>query len=234
MSLFPHLTPRETLRFFGKLQRIPRERDDEVLALVGLSEFQNQRVGSFSKGMTQRLGFAISLLSQAPLLILDEPTSGLDPFWAIQCKQIIRQLNQDGVTIIFASHALSEVEEMVDRVCVMSEGEIITLGSVKELKQNAGDSVKVRALFDPQISTDELGSRLKYPLSIEKGWHVVSCRYEDKLEVVRVIQTYEQLKDLEIKEITLEDIYHNLYDNRESGTDKHMPNGSVGVPKGTV
>jgi len=215
MSLFPHLSARETLRFFGRLQRIPKEREDEVLSLVGLSDYQNQKVGSFSKGMSQRLGFALSLLPQAPLLILDEPTSGMDPFWAIQCKQIIKQLNQDGATIIFASHVLSEVEEMVDRVCVMNEGEIIALGSVKELKQNASDRVKVKALFDPDISTDELSSKIEHPMSIEKGWHVISCKYEDKLEVMRTVQAYEQLKDIEIKEITLEDIYHNLYDKND-------------------
>ena len=219
MSLFPHLTARETLRFFGKLQRTEREREDEMLSLLGLSDFQNQKVGSFSKGMSQRLGFAISLLPQAPLLILDEPTSGMDPFWAIQCKQIIKQLNQDGTTIIFASHVLSEVEEMVDRLCVMNEGEIIALGSVKELKKNASDRVRVKALFDPDISTEELSSKLKHPLDTEKGWHVISCRYEDKLDVIKTVQSYEQLKDIEIKEITLEDIYHNLYDGNENESD---------------
>lgn len=99
MSLYPNLTAGETLHFFSRLQRISRNRCDEVLDVVGLLEFKDKKIGGFSKGMRQRLGLAVALLDKAPLLILDEPTSGLDPYWASRFKEIIRRKKRKGTSI---------------------------------------------------------------------------------------------------------------------------------------
>jgi ABC-2 type transport system ATP-binding protein/Cu-processing system ATP-binding protein len=221
MALFPHLSASETLRFFARLQKLPDSRVDELLKLVELSELGKQKVGSFSKGMTQRLGLAIALLPDSPLLILDEPTSGLDPLWVIKSKKIINQLNESGKTIIFTSHILSEVEELVDRVGIMREGDLIALGSVKELKRGGANKVRVKAFFEPEVSADELKARLDYPITSEKGWQVVSCSYENKLEVIDKISSFEQLGDMEILEITLEDIYHSIYQQKGGCDHEH-------------
>lgn len=214
MSLYPHLTAKETLHFFAKLQKIPEGNEDEVLEIVGLTDYKNQKVGDFSKGMTQRIGFAIALLPKSSLLILDEPTSGLDPFWAIQFKKVIKRLNDQGTTIIFASHILSEVEDLADRVGIMSDGEIVALGGIQELKRNAANEVRIKASFLGSIDKAHFRNQLNYSIERQKDSYIVSCKYEEKLTVLKALQSYEQLYDIEIKEISLEDVYQEILNRR--------------------
>ena len=214
MSLYPHLTAKETLHFFAELQNISEKNEDEVLEIVGLSDYKNLKVGDFSKGMTQRIGFAIALLPKSPLLILDEPTSGLDPFWAIQFKKVIKHLNEEGTTIIFASHILSEVEDLADRVGIMSDGELVALGSIQELKRNAKDNVKIKISFSEMQDLSILASKLRYPIEAQKGAYSLTCNYEKKIEALKALQMFENIKDIEIKEITLEDIYQEILTKR--------------------
>ncbi len=214
MALYPHLTAKETLHFFAELQNIPEKNEDEVLEIVGLSDYKNQKVGDFSKGMTQRIGFAIALLPKSPLLILDEPTSGLDPFWAIQFKKVIKHLNEEGTTIIFASHILSEVEDLADRVGIMSDGELAALGSIQDLKRNAKDEVRIKVSFNGSQDLVGLTSKLNYPIQVQKDAYILSCSYNEKLKALKALQTFENVKDIEIKEITLEDIYQEILTKR--------------------
>lgn len=214
MALYPHLTAKETLHFFAELQNIPEKNEAEVLEIVGLSDYKNQKVGDFSKGMTQRIGFAIALLPKSPLLILDEPTSGLDPFWAIQFKKVIKHLNEEGTTIIFASHILSEVEDLADRVGIMSDGELAALGSIQDLKRNAKDEVRIKVSFNGSQDLIGLTSILNYPIQAQKDAYILSCSYNEKLKALKALQTFENVKDIEIKEITLEDIYQEILTKR--------------------
>ncbi|WP_374724260.1 ABC transporter ATP-binding protein [Calidifontibacillus erzurumensis] len=224
MSLYPHLTAKETVHFFAELQNLPKKNEDEVLEIVGLSEYKHQKVGNFSKGMTQRMGFAIALLPKSPLLILDEPTSGLDPFWAIQFKKVIKHLNEEGTTIIFASHILSEVEDLADRVGIMSDGELVALGSIPELKKNAKDEVKIKVLFYKPISFSEFKSKLPNSIETQKDTYIISCKYDDKINVLKALQTFGNIKDIEIKEITLEDIYQEILNKRYELLDEEGEN----------
>ncbi|HHY74030.1 MAG TPA: ABC transporter ATP-binding protein, partial [Bacillus bacterium] len=214
MALYPHLTAKETLHFFAELQKIPEKNEDEVLEIVGLSDHRNQKVGDFSKGMTQRIGFAIALLPKSPLLILDEPTSGLDPFWAIQFKNVMKKLNEEGTTIIFASHILSEVEDLANRVGIISDGEIVALGSIPQLKRKAKNEVKIKVSFHQPIDETEFREKFNYPIESQKGFYIISCKYDEKLSVLKALQSYEDVKDIEVKEITLEDIYQEILTNR--------------------
>ncbi|MEC1773327.1 ABC transporter ATP-binding protein, partial [Schinkia azotoformans] len=214
MALYPHLTAKETLHFFAELQKISEKNEDEVLEIVGLSDYKNQKVGDFSKGMTQRIGFAIALLPKSPLLILDEPTSGLDPFWAIQFKKVIKHLNEEGTTIVFASHILSEVEDLADRVGIMSDGELVALGNIQDLKRNAKDEVKIKVSFKGIQDAAELTNKLSYPIEVQKDSYIVSCKYDEKLAVLKTLQSFENIKDIEMKEVTLEDIYQEILTNR--------------------
>lgn len=214
MALYPHLTAKETLHFFAELQNIPEKNEDEVLEIVGLSEYRNQRVGDFSKGMTQRIGFAIALLPKSPLLILDEPTSGLDPYWAIQFKKVLKHLNEEGTTIIFASHILSEVEDLADRVGIMSDGELVALGNIQDLKRNAKDEVKIKVSFNGIQDFSELASKINYPIDVQKDSYIISCTYNGKLEALKALHEFENIKDIEIKEISLEEIYQEILTKR--------------------
>jgi ABC-2 type transport system ATP-binding protein/Cu-processing system ATP-binding protein len=210
MSLFPHLNAKETLHFFAQLQKVPEKREDEVLELVGLSEYRNEKVGNFSKGMTQRIGFAIALLPQTPLLILDEPTSGLDSFWSIQFKKIIKKLNEQGTTIIFASHILSEIEDLADRVAIVSNGELIALGTIPQLKSNVVNEIKIVVSFAEPIHSQELQDYLNCPVTVQKDGYQITCKREDKLRILSSIQGFGELIDFEVQEISLEDIYQEI------------------------
>src|SRR5919202_5916946 len=131
------LSAREVLRLHCALAGIPHERRareiGEALATVGLATRANDRVGTFSKGMQQRLGLGVALLGRPELVLLDEPTSALDPVGRHDVREIIRELKQRGTTVFLNSHLLSEVEQVCDRVAVVDHGRVIATGPLAEL-----------------------------------------------------------------------------------------------------
>jgi ABC-2 type transport system ATP-binding protein len=135
--LYRYLNSRETLEFFGNLFELPkekrRERTDQLLEMVGLSQTQRRAVGEFSKGMQRRIGLAQALINDPALVILDEPTSGLDPIGCREVKDLIKTLAQRGKTVILSSHLLSDVEDVCDRVVIYYGGKIQAIGTLGEL-----------------------------------------------------------------------------------------------------
>jgi ABC-2 type transport system ATP-binding protein len=141
------LTAREVLAFHCDLARVPRsswkEEIAEALATVGLSGRADDRCGTFSKGMQQRLGLGVALLGKPELVFLDEPTSALDPVGRHDVREITRRLRERGTTVFLNSHLLSEVEMVCDRVAVVDHGRVIALGTIHDLLRGA-DMVRVR------------------------------------------------------------------------------------------
>ncbi len=131
------LTGAETLRFFGRLCGLSgrglEERVRELLALVGLENASDRRLGGYSKGMLQRIGLAQSLVQSPRLVILDEPTAGVDPAGARQIKDLILGLKREGITVLLCSHLLSQVQEVCDRIGIMNKGGLVREGSLDEL-----------------------------------------------------------------------------------------------------
>ncbi|MEO8745800.1 MAG: ABC transporter ATP-binding protein [Candidatus Dormiibacterota bacterium] len=140
------LSAREVLALHCELAPLPRSswRDEITTALdtVGLTERADDRVGTFSKGMQQRLGLGASLLGEPELIFLDEPTSALDPVGRHDVREIIRGLASRGTAVFLNSHLLSEVEQVCDRVAVVDHGRVIASGTMDELL--SGTAVKVR------------------------------------------------------------------------------------------
>jgi ABC-2 type transport system ATP-binding protein len=135
---FPsYLTGEGTLRLFGSLAGIPpgtlKRRIPELLELVGLADRAHDRVGRYSKGMTQRLGLAGALLDEPEVLFLDEPTDGVDPVGRRQIRDILLATRATGTTIFINSHLLSEVERTCDRVAILHRGRVIREGTVESL-----------------------------------------------------------------------------------------------------
>ncbi len=141
---FPdQMTGLEVLRFLGKLQNVSNDKVLQLLDDVGLANEGNKKVRNYSKGMKQRLSFAQSLLSDAPLYILDEPTNGLDPYWVKMWKERIIQERAKGRTIIFSTHILSIVEEIADQVVFLHQGEKLVSGSVEDvIQKHQGNSLE--------------------------------------------------------------------------------------------
>jgi ABC-2 type transport system ATP-binding protein len=131
------LTAREVLSLHCALAGVSRTRRsgaiDDSLELVGLTARCDDRVGSFSKGMQQRLGLAVALVAQPEIVFLDEPTSALDPLGRRDVREVLRSLKGRGATVFLNSHMLSEVEQVCDRVAVVDRGRVIALGTISDL-----------------------------------------------------------------------------------------------------
>src|SRR6266513_5296896 len=121
---YKYLTAEETLRFFGKLCRLHgvrlRKKIDEMLDLVGLTDARNRRLGTYSKGMLQRIGLAQALINEPRLVVLDEPTAGVDPAGSRDIRNLIVDLNGTGVTVLLSSHLLAQAQEICDRVGILA------------------------------------------------------------------------------------------------------------------
>jgi ABC-2 type transport system ATP-binding protein len=131
-SLYPNLTVRESLAVFGGYYSRPRP-PDEVIELVGLREKADARVKSLSGGQKRRLDLGLALVGEPELIFLDEPTTGFDPAARRAAWQTIRDLRTLGKTVLLTTHYLDEAEQLSDRVAVLREGEIVTLGAPAEL-----------------------------------------------------------------------------------------------------
>ncbi|HXJ55678.1 MAG TPA: ABC transporter ATP-binding protein [Verrucomicrobiae bacterium] len=135
--LYRYLNSHETLDFFGNLFHLAsdqrRERAEQLLEMVGLTQTRTRPVGEFSKGMQRRIGLAQALINDPELVILDEPTAGLDPIGCREVKDLILTLARRGKTVILSSHLLADVEDVCDRVVIYYGGKVQALGTLKEL-----------------------------------------------------------------------------------------------------
>ncbi|ADE55662.1 ABC transporter ATP-binding protein [Coraliomargarita akajimensis] len=148
---YRYLSGRELVRFYAKVCGVPRaqmrSRVDEVIELVNMTEAANRRVGTYSKGMLQRIGLAQALVHDPRLVILDEPTAGVDPLGSAAIAQIIRELKAQGKTVLVSSHLLAQIEGLCDRVAILHRGRLIREGTVDSLLQDqAAESLVVEGL----------------------------------------------------------------------------------------
>ncbi len=120
--LYANLSAEENLKVRATMLGLPQARIAEVLEIVGLKNTGRKRAGQFSLGMKQRLGIALALLNRPKLLILDEPTNGLDPVGMKELRALIRSFPEQGMTVILSSHILREVEQVADRIGILSGG----------------------------------------------------------------------------------------------------------------
>ena len=141
-DFYRYLTARELVAFYAQLSGIRRpgleSRVDDVIAAVGLTHARDRQIGSFSKGMLQRIGIAQAIVHDPELLILDEPTAGVDPVAAGVIGQLLRQLKAAGKTIVITSHLLGEMEALCDRVAILAQGRLKVEGSVERLTAGGG------------------------------------------------------------------------------------------------
>lgn len=137
IALYPEFTGKENLVFFARLYRVPpkerAERIAEVLSIVGLTDRASDKVEKYSGGMKRRLNIACALLHKPKLLIMDEPTVGIDPQSRNHILEMVKRLNNQGMSILYTSHYMEEVETLCDRIAIMDEGSIIAEGTKQEL-----------------------------------------------------------------------------------------------------
>jgi Cu-processing system ATP-binding protein len=127
------LTGREVLEFYRKLRGAPASRTDDALRLASLNGSAARTVGTYSGGMVQRLGLAVAVLPDAPLLLLDEPTAALDPDGLCAFYGLVEERRRAGKTVLFTSHQLGDVEQLADRIAILVEGRLVALLTAGDL-----------------------------------------------------------------------------------------------------
>ena len=208
----PWLTAREVLLLHCELAGVDRaawsREIEDALAVVGLQDRGSSRVGTFSKGMQQRLGLGVALLGDPELVLLDEPTSALDPVGRHDVREIIRGLRDRGVTVFLNSHLLSEVEQVCDRVAVVDRGKVIAEGTLDELLRS--DTVRIRVSGLPRGAKDQLAP---FGAIDEDGdWLVVRGVDADRVPdlVAHVVGLGGRVHAVEPRHETLEDRFLRL------------------------
>src|SRR5436190_17560475 len=134
---YKFLTGAETLRFFGRLCGMTgatlKSRVNDLLDLVGLDKARDRRLGTYSKGMLQRVGLAQALIHDPRLVVLDEPTAGVDPAGSREIRDLILDLKRRGITVLLSSHLLAQAQEICDRVGILADGVLVCQGHLQEL-----------------------------------------------------------------------------------------------------
>jgi len=182
-SLYGHLRANENLEVYREIYGASKARLAEVLKIVGLENTGKKKVKQFSLGMKQRLSVALALLPSPELLILDEPANGLDPTGIIELRELVKKLNkEEGMTILMSSHQLSEIEKMVNRIGIISKGEMIFQGSMKELKQLQTKQSKLLI----HTSDDETALQILKANEPELIEGVISVSYQDEQEIAKM------------------------------------------------
>ena len=211
------LSAREVLALHCELAPLPRSSwDDEItsaLETVGLSDRATDRVGTFSKGMQQRLGLATALVGEPELVFLDEPTSALDPVGRHDVREIIRGLASRGTAVFLNSHLLSEVEQLCDRVAVVDHGRVIASGTMDELL--GGTAVKVRV---SGLSAGDIGKLSSFGDVDDEGDQLTFTKLKPERVpdlVSEIVALGGRVYEVAPRHQTLEDRFLQLLDEEE-------------------
>lgn len=161
------LTGREVLDFYRKLRRLPASRVDDALHLASLNGSAGRTVGTYSGGMVQRLGLAVAVLPDAPVLLLDEPTAALDPDGLCAFYGLVETRRREGKTVLFSSHQLGDVEPLADRIGILVDGKLVALLSAGELATRLAERgvMRVRIPVRPAGLLDKIR-----PVAPEASW----------------------------------------------------------------
>lgn len=148
IALYPTLSAKENLYFWGKMYGLSgsliKKRVKEILDIVGLTDRAKDRIDTYSGGMKRRINIAAGLIHRPKVIMLDEPTVGIDPQTRINILETVANLNKLGMTIIYTSHYMEEVEMLCNRIAVMDEGRIIAMGTKNELRLLVGGKDTIR------------------------------------------------------------------------------------------
>jgi ABC-type multidrug transport system ATPase subunit len=206
------LSTEEVLSFYCALRRLPKTRIDEVLhrSHFKFDGFYEKRVSELSGGMIQRLGLAVACLPDAPVLLLDEPTVSLDPEGAIEFRKFLKSLKTEGKTIIFASHVLTDVEQLADRVAIMVDGKLVALESVSNLREDLSRSGRMRItlrVIDAKFIevAKQAGATA---IEAEEADLLISSKAEDRHAILNALKNSgAEIIRFSTEESALEDIY---------------------------
>jgi len=224
VGFYEDLTAWENLDYTAALNGIPRDaasrKINELLGMVGLSEVGEQKVGTFSHGMKQRLGIADVMIKDPKVAFFDEPTSGIDPEGIEQVLNLIANMAKQNVTIVLSSHQLHQVQKICSRVGILSKGHLVAEGSIDQLGREAIAGGKFRIELQVSEPTRKLINsikKIKGVSNVESSGDqlLISCDEDLRPKIARaVVDSDSLLVQMKIEEYGLDDIYMKYF--RES------------------
>lgn len=221
VSLYPTLSAQENLVFFGEMYGLTgsklREKVDDVLEVVGLKDRRKEAINKYSGGMKRRINIAVGLLPSPKLLILDEPTVGVDPQSRTNILETLKELNKKGLTILYTSHYMEEVEFLCHRIAIMDLGKIIAIGSLNELRLLVGERDLLRISTANEISKDLVETVKKIPdvseaRVLDESIEILTLHGRKLLpQIIEIFtDTGVKIKSVEVKEPNLESVFLHL------------------------
>jgi ABC-2 type transport system ATP-binding protein len=218
LALYGDLTARESLQFFGELYGLRgaelRERVKSILAAVALEDKANDRVNTFSGGMKRRLNMGAALVHRPLLLLLDEPTVGVDPQSRNHIFEEVRRLNAAGVTILYISHYMEEVQALCPRVGIMDHGRLVACAETAELLRRLNGLIRINVPRVTSVLRERLAELPDSSLSVaDESALELNCR-DVKATLVRLVAILNELQveliSLETEEPNLERVFLHL------------------------
>lgn len=219
IALYEDLNAIENLKFWASLYKLKGDklssRMATLLELAGLTERAKDRVKTYSSGMKRRLNMIAGLLHQPKLLLLDEPTIGIDPQARYKMLETVRQIANEGTTVLYTTHYLDEVENLCDRLAIMDHGQILALGTIKDIKQIVGENtlIKIEGKFD-SAKVDKLTQTFEFLKveSLKEGQAVFSLPNKNSTGQIieEIIKQGFSIDNLSIKEPSLDSVFIKL------------------------
>ena len=224
VGFYENLTARENLRFIADLNNIPEKevdaKADELLKAVGIIDVADDKVGTFSRGMKQRLGIADVLIKSPKLAILDEPTAGLDPDGILHITELIAGLPKRGTSVILSSHQLYQVQKVCQSIAIIAKGKLVVQGSIAELGKKAAAG-RCEIEVETKQPTSELVDnirKLETVTSVDvNGDTLLVCADTDlRPDLAKlVVQSNLPLVQMKIQQLNLDDIYMKYFHEKE-------------------
>jgi linearmycin/streptolysin S transport system ATP-binding protein len=222
VALYTMISARENLRFWGKMYGLQgarlRQRVEAVLEIAGLTDRADEKVDAYSGGMKRRLNIAVGLLHEPTVLFMDEPTVGIDPQSRRRILDTVKELNQQGLSVLYTTHYMEEAEEISQRIGIIDHGEMIAIGSQAELNQMVGEHDTIKLQLHSEKSNEESAKALAQIPGINRAYcensHLVlQARHASSL--LSKIATWANLdgasiKSLEVQEPNLETVFLHL------------------------
>ncbi|MBP6208151.1 MAG: ATP-binding cassette domain-containing protein [Anaerolineales bacterium] len=222
LALYEDLTARENLIFWGQMYNLSGKalttRVDEVLEQIGLTDKAKDRVKTYSGGMKRRVNIGVGLLHKPRLLFMDEPTVGIDPQSRRAILDTVKDLNKQGMTLLYTTHYMEEAQELSDRVGIIDHGELIAIGTQKELTQQVGQAETLILHIGENDDSDALAASLKGIQGVQQAEgveHEVSIVCSEAEDVLAAVVTKAnergiKIRSIDIREPNLEAVFLHL------------------------
>jgi ABC-2 type transport system ATP-binding protein len=226
-GFYNEMRAKNQLEFYASFYKISearrRRRTKELLELIGLENVANRRISEFSHGMRKRLALAQALINEPDLLILDEPTGGLDPPGKKNFRELIRELNNNGITIFLSSHILPEVEQICNRVGIIHEGQMVATEQINKLTELIREKTNVKLNIGVEGASKEAVSHLKQisgVLDIIHDKNNIYLEIEPRRDLVpdiisSLVKEGVKIRFAKSEEPDLEDIFESITENNQ-------------------